>query len=529
MKGRPRKWPRVALLVVAVVALALAGLFALLGEGQASGTETKVSSQVLADTADGGEAAFVVYLGDQADVSDAYKITDEDARGRYVYNALRTQAAETQGPIRAKLEAAGVPYKSYWGVNMIVAEGDRAIVEELAARSDVAAIESNAGSDGLQGEDAPETVDEGNAVEATEVGVTNTQSPSLWTLGFRGQGMVIANQDTGMRWTHAALRTHYRGWGGSVATSDHNYNWWDAVHSRITNADGGTPSGPAPNSCGFNLVAPCDDQGHGTHTTGTTVGDDAGAGIGTGTNQIGVAPGAKWIGCRNMDAGNGRASTYTECFQFFIAPTDLAGQNADPTKRPHVMNNSWGCPLAGELCARERAEDDRRERGGLRHLRRGIRRQRRLGVRDGPGSAGHLRVGVLDRCDQRDDERAPGLQQPWCGDERRLQPDEAGPLGAGGERPLVAPDCERHVVRHHERHLDGRPARRRRRRTALVGEAEPRPRHAADEVPADPGVRTRTSPSRTTRPVAAGSPRGRTTTSAGAGSTRWPHTTSSRP
>ena len=53
-----------------------------------------------------------------------------------------------------------------------------------------------------------------------------------------------------------------------------------------------------------------------------------------------------------MDAGNGRASTYTECFQFFIAPTDLAGQNPDPTKRPHVMNNSWGCPLVGELCAR---------------------------------------------------------------------------------------------------------------------------------------------------------------------------------
>ena len=50
--------------------------------------------------------------------------------------------------------------------------------------------------------------------------------------------------------------------------------------------------------------------------------------------------------------GNGRAATYTECFQFFLAPTDLAGANADPTKRPHVMNNSWGCPLVGELCAR---------------------------------------------------------------------------------------------------------------------------------------------------------------------------------
>ena len=91
-------------------------------------------------------------------------------------------------------------------------------------------------------------------------------------------------------------------------------------------------------------MEPCDDNGHGTHTTGTTSGDD-GAG-----NQIGVAPGAKWIGCRNMDQGNGTPATYTECFQFFIAPTDLNGQNPDPTLRPHVMNNSWGCPPS-EGCA----------------------------------------------------------------------------------------------------------------------------------------------------------------------------------
>ena len=347
MKGRGRRW---AILAAATAVIAAIGMAMLLGEGTAS--SAKISGQVLLDTAGGEDASFVIYLGNQADVSAAYDMKDQDARGWYVYNTLKEHAARTQAPLKAELEAQNVPYKSYWAVNMIVADGDRSVVEDLAARPDVERIESNDGSDGLQGEDAPETIDEGNAVEATEVGVNNVQGPSLWTLGYTGQGIVIANQDTGMRWTHAALRTHYRGWGGSIATSDHNYNWHDSVHARITNADGGTPSGPAANSCGFNLVAPCDDQGHGTHTTGTVVGDDAGAGIGTGTNQIGVAPGAKWIGCRNMDAGNGRASTYTECFQFFIAPTDLAGQNPDPTKRPHVMNNSWGCPLVGELCAR---------------------------------------------------------------------------------------------------------------------------------------------------------------------------------
>ena len=138
-----------------------------------------------------------------------------------------------------------------------------------------------------------------------------------------------------MRWTHNALKPHYRGWDGSNA--DHNYNWHDSIHSRHQRQ----------------RHEPVRVQRHGAvrrpRTTGRTrpglaVGDD-GAG-----NQIGVAPGAKWIGCHNMDEGVGRPETYTECFQWFIAPTDLNNQNPDPTKRPHVMNNSWGCPTS-ELCA----------------------------------------------------------------------------------------------------------------------------------------------------------------------------------
>ena len=106
---------------------------------------------------------------------------------------------------------------------------------------------------------------------------------------------------------------------------NHNYNWHDSIHS-----GGG--------SCGADSPAPCDDFGHGTHTMGTMVGDDGG------TNKIGVAPRRKWIGCRNMDQGVGTPATYTECFQWFIAPTDLPNQNPDPSKAPHVINNSWGCP-----------------------------------------------------------------------------------------------------------------------------------------------------------------------------------------
>ena len=147
-------------------------------------------------------------------------------------------------------------------------------------------------------------------------------APELWQKGIRGQGVVVGGQDTGYQWDHPALIRQYRGWDGT--TADHHYNWHDAIHS-----GGGV--------CGHDAPAPCDDSRHGTHTMGTMVGDD---GVG---NQIGMAPAARWIGCRNMNDGLGSPASYAECYQWFIAPTDLGDNHPDPAKAPDVINNSWGC------------------------------------------------------------------------------------------------------------------------------------------------------------------------------------------
>ncbi len=291
----------------------------------------RIAPQVLADTTDGKSTSIVILLADQADVSPAYDMKDQDARGWFVYNTLTQYAARTQIGLQGFLKSRGVTYQSFWAANMMVATAHRSLVDQLAARPDVARIDSNQPTRWIE-EPVVEKLgissDSTNTTDTAEWGVLNVNAPAVWALGFTGQGIVIANEDTGMRWTHNALKPKYRGWDGSSA--DHNFNWHDSIHT-----GGG--------SCGANTVAPCDDNGHGSHTTGTTVGDD-GAG-----NQVGVAPGAKWIGCRNMDQGNGTPATYTECFQFFIAPTDLAGNNANPALRPHVINNSWGCP-ASEGC-----------------------------------------------------------------------------------------------------------------------------------------------------------------------------------
>ncbi|PZS06083.1 MAG: hypothetical protein DLM69_00455, partial [Candidatus Chloroheliales bacterium] len=294
----------------------------------------KVEAQVLADTANGKIGAFVVLLADQADVSAAYNIKDKNSRGWYVYNRLKNKADQTQDPLKATLDAVGVKYQSFWVANAIVVyNGSRAIVDQLAARSDVKLIESN---DSYRGIEDPQIADltpadnQPNAPTTIEPGITDINAPAVWSMGYTGQNIVIGNADTGMQWDHPALKPHYRGWNGT--TADHNYNWHDAIHDS------------SGNPCGNNSMFPCDDNGHGTHTTGTTSGDD-GAG-----NQIGVAPGAKWIGCHNMDRGNGTPARYTECFQWFIAPTDLNGNNPNPALRPDVINNSWTCP-ASEGCA----------------------------------------------------------------------------------------------------------------------------------------------------------------------------------
>lgn len=159
------------------------------------------------------------------------------------------------------------------------------------------------------------------------------QATDMWDLGFRGEGISVAIADTGIQYDHPALVGHYRGNLGN-GKFEHNYNWWDAIKKPLSSRLG---------NCGVNATAPCDDQGHGTHCTGTVVGATA-----DGNRQIGVAPGAKFIGCRNMHVGIGRPSTYIDCLQFMVAPTDLAGRNPDPSKRPHVISNSYGCPRSEE-------------------------------------------------------------------------------------------------------------------------------------------------------------------------------------
>lgn len=295
---------------------------------QAQSWEQKVAPELLLNLRTGGQMELIIAFQEQADLSGAYQLHGKEAKGQYVYAQVQQVASSSQAGVRQLLENADVAYKPFTIVNAIYAELDLVTAQRIAQRPEVANLQANPWTRAvLPVQD--NTLGMGRAVEwgVQEIGAT-----AVWDLGFRGAGIVVAGQDTGYDWEHPALVNQYRGWNG--ANADHNYNWHDAIHEiSELNADN-----PNPNPCGLDASIPCDDNNHGTYTMGTMIGDDGGE------NQIGVAPEARWIGCRSLERGWGSLATYVECFDWFLAPTDLMGENADPSLAPHVINNSWRCP-----------------------------------------------------------------------------------------------------------------------------------------------------------------------------------------
>ncbi len=130
-------------------------------------------------------------------------------------------------------------------------------------------------------------------------------------MGIDGSGIVVAALDTGVQWDHPALKEKYRGYDASTDEVDHTYSFYDPVYGE---------------------EAAYDDHGHGTHVTGTMVGSEP-----DGSNQVGVAPGAQFIGVKIFNSsGSGSDVDILAGGEWILAP------GGDVTKAPDVVNNSWG-------------------------------------------------------------------------------------------------------------------------------------------------------------------------------------------
>ncbi|MDI6097289.1 S8 family serine peptidase [Actinoplanes sp. NEAU-A12] len=270
--------------------------------------DPKIDDAVTAAVEGGREASFWVLLRGETDLAPAAKAKGK-ARAKAVHQAARDSASRSQQGLRKLLTSRKADFTTFWIADTIKVTGDAKLLAEVAKRPEVKAVLP----DTPVTLPAPAAGAVRAAVDAVEWNVDRIGAPRLWNeRGSRGQGIVIANIDTGVQFDHPALAANYRGRQADGSVS-HDYHWFDPA--RIC-AD----------------ANPCDNNGHGTHTMGTMAGAEG----------IGVAPGATWIAAKGCESNSCSVEALLAAGQWIVAPTDRNGQNPRPELAPDIVNNSWG-------------------------------------------------------------------------------------------------------------------------------------------------------------------------------------------
>jgi serine protease AprX len=274
------------------------------------GAGGKIDAQLqaeMADLAPGQMTTAIVTLKDQAalgQIPGANRAARQQGAIRALQAHTNASQKQIQGFLRARA-AQGLVSQTipYWVFNGLSVTATPEVFQELAARDDVATI-------------TPDAIQVTPQTAAPESNLSVIHAPALWDLGWRGQGVVVANMDSGVDVGHPDLAGRWRGGSNS---------WYD-------------PFGQHP-------TTPTDLSGHGTWTMGVMVGGDAGG------TSVGVAPAAQWIAVKIFnDAGSSTATAIHQGFQWLLDPDGNPG-TADA---PDVVNNSWtfgspGCNLEFQL------------------------------------------------------------------------------------------------------------------------------------------------------------------------------------
>ena len=292
----------------------------------------------------------------------AKKVKERTKRGAAVLKALRTPRTHPSGPPKPPSpRPRASKATTYWLTNVLVVEGDAKTLDKVAKQL--------AKVSGVTSIRAPKIYPLVKPVE-TSVAILaaagdrsgasrRSGADEAWADGVLGQGIVVANIDTGVDFTHPPWSSSYRGNNGD-GTFTHDYNWWD-------------PSG----ICGGE---PCDNVGHGTHTMGTMVGGD---GPGPFTPDTGVAPGAQWIAAKGCeDFGCSESRSCRPASSSSRRPTSTA-TNPDPSQAPRHRQQLVGRRTRRHVLPRDRPGLARRRDhpGVLLRQPRPVLRRRRLARR----------------------------------------------------------------------------------------------------------------------------------------------------
>ncbi|MBB6601530.1 S8 family serine peptidase [Bacillus pumilus] len=298
-------------------------------------TKAKISSRLMKQFQQDDQVTFLIKMKEQTNtqkvakeaVSEAKKQKLTAAKTQYtkrsaVVSELRATSEETQEALLTYLQKEQKKKQvkeihSYYIVNGLAVTGTKEVMEKVAAFPEVDQVLPNETRQIHRPVDLKtKQKKQMKAVDGVEWNISQVHAPEAWALGYDGTGTVVASIDTGVEWDHPALKEKYRGFDPAHPNKPtHEFNWYDAT----TGSE-----------------APYDDLEHGTHVTGTMVGSEP-----DGKNQIGVAPGAKWIAVKAFSEDGGTDADLLDAGEWILAPKDEAG-NPHPEQAPDVVNNSWG-------------------------------------------------------------------------------------------------------------------------------------------------------------------------------------------
>lgn len=280
-------------------AASVALLVGLLPAGAGAATGAPVDNQVQQEVGNGGTTTFFVVLNEQADLSAAAALRGSD-RVSAVVSALQATATKAQAAAVATLRAGQrnghvQSFTPLWAIDGIIVTGDAQAVAELKHLGGTQSIVHNAK---IQLE--PEAAAPVGSSDAVGWNISAIRANQVWPQ-VTGAGVLVGLIDTGADYRHPAISAKYAQDGNT-----HAFSFLDTINGR---------------------TVPYDDNGHGTHTTGTVLGDFG----------IGVAPGARWIMAKVFAASGGStADKILPAMQWMLAP------GGDPGHAPQIVSNSWG-------------------------------------------------------------------------------------------------------------------------------------------------------------------------------------------
>lgn len=258
---------------------------------------------------------FIVVQGDLDDAwVDAVTVgMDRYERRAFVVDALKDLAATSQAGVRellaAQPEGTCEDVESHWLANSMYCRTTVDVIRQAASLPEVVVVESASDPDaGLiePVEVRPATPEEQS--RAIAWGVSKINADDVWAMGYDGTGVIVGVIDTGTDYNHTDLAANM--WHDTPAGLHYGWDFYN------------------------NDPDPMDDYGHGTHVSGTVLGD------GTGGTQTGVAPGATCMALR-INYYSGGENTWIQAMEWGTSHgTDVLTMSLGSTHGNTTLRNA---------------------------------------------------------------------------------------------------------------------------------------------------------------------------------------------